>query len=296
MSVGLINPDVAAAGGRIARAVMEGGAGGWSTLIGRDVSYAIAGQDYGRPGEVVKDAGETVVTPVRWSGATRGLLYLLVPADGAREIVAHMMALLVGGDADAAATGLDAAGMDAYNEAATAFVGQGEVRIRGELGGAVTLTPEESRLVDLAAGSPSPAIADGEYLAETVKVTVEGRPPFTVTLLIGRSVTGVAADSDGPQAEERAEVARQLGVDPANLAIAMKIRLPLVVTIAAKKMRMELIQDMCPGTIIEFRKMSGENLDVMAANVKIATAEAVIVNQCFGVQIRNVVDPQITQE
>jgi flagellar motor switch/type III secretory pathway protein FliN len=87
-------------------------------------------------------------------------------------------------------------------------------------------------------------------------------------------------------------VAARLGIDPANLSIAMKIKLPMIVNIATKKMRMELIQDRCPGTIIEFRKMSGENLDVNATNVKVATAEAVIVNQCFGVQIRGIVDPQ----
>ena len=75
----------------------------------------------------------------------------------------------------------------------------------------------------------------------------------------------------------------------------MRIKLPLIVTIASKKMRMELIQEMNPGTIIEFRKMSGEPLDVMAGNVKIAEAEVVITNQCFGIQIRAIVDPRAIQ-
>ena len=113
-----------------------------------------------------------------------------------------------------------------------------------------------------------------------------------VEMLISRSVTGVAQDVESNEAEEQAAVAEQLGISPSNLAIAMKIKLPLIVGIAAKRMRMELIQNMCPGTIIEFKKMSGENLDVLAANTKVATAEAVIINQCFGVQIRSIVDPK----
>ena len=41
--------------------------------------------------------------------------------------------------------------------------------------------------------------------------------------------------------------------------------------------------------------MSGEMLDVLAGNVKIAVAEVVITNQCFGIQVRAMVDPRAVQ-
>lgn len=294
MSVGLINPEVAEKGGRIAGALMEGGSAGWSTLIGKNVSFAVQSTDYGAPAEIVKQGewGETVVTSVDWSGDTEGRVYLLMPSAGAKEIVAYMMALMLGGDASPEATQLDADGMDAYSEAVNSFFGQGAQQARGEVGGAIKTAIVGSKLVDFNSTTPAAELGDSDYLDVSEKVTIEGRPPFVLKLLIARSVTGVEPDMDPGAAEaEREAAAEKLGIDPSNLAIAMKIKLPLVVCIATKKMRMELIQDMCPGTIIEFKKMSGENLDVLAGNVRVATAEAVIINQCFGVQVRGIVDP-----
>ncbi|MDR1745601.1 MAG: FliM/FliN family flagellar motor switch protein [Planctomycetota bacterium] len=296
MSVGLINPEVAEKGGRIAKAMMEGGASGWSTLIGKNVSYAIGETDYGIPAEVVKpeEMGESVITPVDWSGDTEGKVWLIVPSLGAKEVVAYMMALMLGGDPNPDTQKLDAEGMDAYSEAVNSFVGQGAQQARGEVGGTIKTAIGASKMVDFKSASPEAEIGKTECLAVKIKVTIEGCSPFTLEMLIARSVTGVAPEINaGAAEEEREAVAAQLGIDPNNLAIAMKIKLPLVVNIATKKMRMELIQGMCPGTIIEFRKMSGENLDVIAANVRVATAEAVITNQCFGVQVRNIVDPKM---
>ena len=71
----------------------------------------------------------------------------------------------------------------------------------------------------------------------------------------------------------------------------MKIKVPLIVVLARNRTRMEVIQEMAPGTILEFRKQAGEILDVCAGHVKIAEAEVVIVNQHFGVQIRRMVSP-----
>ncbi len=295
MSVGFMNPEVAEKGGAIAKAVMEGGASGWSTLIGKNVNYAIEGADYGAPNEVVRpdELGEAVVTPVDWSGDNTGKVYLLVPAAGAKEIVAYMMALMLGGDPNPETQLLDADGMDAYGEAVNSFFGQGAQQARGEVGINIKTALGQSKLVDFAKVKPTDELGAEDFYNTRIKVTIEGRPPFVLDMLLSRSVTGVAPDANpAEEAEQAAAAAERLGISPTNLSIAMKIKLPLVVVIATKKMRMELIQDMCPGTIIEFRKMSGENLDVSAGAVKIATAEAVIVNQCFGVQVRSIVDPK----
>ncbi len=295
MSVALINPEIAEKGGRIAKALMEGGAAGWSTLIGRNVSYVIGATDFGVAGEVVKpgEMGEAVATAIDWSGDTSGKVFVLVPTAGAKQVVSYMMALMLGGDANPDAQALDADGMDAYGEAVASFIGQGAQQARGEIGGTIKTSVQGSSLVNFATAAPDSVLGQGEYLNNKVKVTIEGLTPFTMFVLIGRSVTGVAPEAGAAGGEAPTEAANRLGVDVANLAIAMKIKLPLVVVIATKKMRMELIQGMCPGTIIEFRKMSGENLDVFAGNVKVATSEAVIVNQCFGVQVRSIVDPKL---
>lgn len=290
--IALVNAEMAEKGGRLAKALLEGGSSGWATLVGKNVSYVIVSSDYGRPDEVVKagDDREFAVTPVDWSGDNAGRVYLAVSTEGAKVVVAYMTALMLGGNADPATTALDADGMDAYSEAVNSFFGQGAQQARGEIGGAIKTSVGASKLTALAKAD----LGDAELLCFKANAAVEGQPPFELMLLLTRSVTGVPPDAaETPRMDEvTAASAEKLGVDPENLANAMKIKLPVIVTIASKKMRMELIQDMNPGTIIEFRKMSGEMLDVMAGNVKIAEAEVVITNQCFGIQVRTIVDPR----
>ena len=288
----LANREVIDKGTRIANAIMEGGSAGWSTLTGRNVTYTFSSTDYGKPDEMLKaeDRTEAAVSPVAWSGNHSGKLYLVVSGQGAKEIVAYMTALMLGGGANPAETKLDADGMDAYSEAVNSFFGQGIQQARGELGETIKTTVSPPRMVDLTKESPGSVFGATDMLCFAVKFVIEGQLPFAVFLLVERSVTGVQNEEN---AESKATVAAEkLGVAVDNLATALKIKLPLIVVIATKMIRMEAIQNMSPGTIIEFRKMSGEMLDVMAGNVKIAEAEVVITNQCFGVQIRSLVDPR----
>jgi flagellar motor switch/type III secretory pathway protein FliN len=298
MTSDLIHPEIVKKGEAIAKALMEGGSAGWSTLLSKNVDYAIVAGDFGRPDEVVKpaDISDAVITSVDWSGDTSGKVHLLMPAAGAREVVAHFLSLMLGGDPDPATVTFDAEGMDAYSEAANSYFGQGSQQARSEIGGNIKTTVTGSKAVDFSKTSPGEIFGKDEYYCAKVKVTIEGRPPFAPELLISQSVTGIAAAAE-PEAEaerEGAEAAGKLGIDPANLAIAMKIRLPVIVSVASKRMRMEDIQNICPGTIIEFKDNTfGENLDVMVGTVKVATAEAVTTNQRFGVQIRSLVDPHV---
>ncbi|MDR1535476.1 MAG: FliM/FliN family flagellar motor switch protein [Planctomycetota bacterium] len=293
MSSDLINPEVAKKGDAIAKALMEGGSAGWSTLIGKNVTYAFVGNDFGLPDEVIKPAEipRAVITTVDWSGDTAGKIQLIVPASGAREVVAYMMALMLGGEPDPENTKLDAEGMDAYSEAVGNYFGPAAQQARSEIGGVIKTAVGASRLADFTQTHPNELIGTDDYYFSKIKVTIEGRPPFTLNLLIEQSVTGLADKKIRETSVNKAAMAKKLGVDPDNLAIAMKIAIPLIVNIAVKKMRMEAIQEICPGTIIEFKKASGENLDVMAGNVRVAMAEAVTINKCFGVQIRTLIDP-----
>ncbi len=190
MSVGLMNPEVADKGGRIAKAVMEGGAAGWSTLIGKDVSYSVTAIDYGRPAEVVnpEEIGEATVTPVDWSGDNSGKVFLLAPTFGAKVVVAYMMALMLGGDPNPDTTQLDADGMDAYSEAVNSFFGQGAQQARNEIGGTIKTSLGRSKVVNFSSTPPGDELGDGDYICARIKTTVTGSPPFTLNLLLSRSV------------------------------------------------------------------------------------------------------------
>jgi flagellar motor switch protein FliN/FliY len=64
----------------------------------------------------------------------------------------------------------------------------------------------------------------------------------------------------------------------------------VIVILAEKKMRMEMVQALAPGSIIEFRKLSGELLDLCVGRVKIAEGEVVLTNEHFGIQVRKLID------
>ena len=301
MTSDLIHPEIVQKGEAIAKALMEGGSSGWATLLSRNVNYTIVAGDFGRPDEVVKPAeiSDAVITSVDWSGDTSGKVHLLMPAAGAREVVAHFLSLMLGGDPNPATVAFDAEGMDAYSEAANSYFGQGAQQARNEIGANIKTTVTGSKAVDFSMTPPAEILGKDEYYCAKIKITIEGCTPFTAELLISQSVTGVAVAAEAAAKAERegTEAAGKLGIDPANLAITMKIKLPVIVSVASKRMRMEEIQNICPGTIIEFKDNTfGENLDVMVGKVKVATAEAVTTNQRFGVQIRSLVDPHAAMQ
>lgn len=296
-TIGLLNADVASMATKIAKAILDGGSGGWSTLVGQNVTSSIVHTDYGSAEELLNagNLGQTLVTEVDWSGDHIGKMWFLVPANGAKGVIAHMMALMLGGEANPESTKLDAEGMDAYSEAVNSFFGQAAQQARGDVGGNIKLTVSPSRSVDFSTDKVTDTFPPDDLICQRANVVIPGLIPFQVFLLMTVSVTGMKIEQLKDKSSIMKEGASALGIDPKNLDNAMHLKVPVVVEIASKLVRMELIQDMCPGTIIEFRKMSGEMLDVMIGNVKIGEAEAVITNQHFGVQIRRIVDPQAVE-
>ena len=75
----------------------------------------------------------------------------------------------------------------------------------------------------------------------------------------------------------------------ATESLAMALVVPMVVVLSTTKMRMEVVQNMAPGTMIEFRKFSGELLDMYANNIKFAEGEVVVTNKHFGIQLKRFV-------
>jgi len=68
----------------------------------------------------------------------------------------------------------------------------------------------------------------------------------------------------------------------------LKIKVPLVVLLAEKRMVLSQILDLSPGTVIEFEKNSDEPLGLSAGNRIIAEGEAVKVGENFGLRLTRV--------
>lgn len=286
-------PELLEAAGHIAKIFIDGGSGAWSTMTGADLAYHPGDARVDFPEALAAQLGTGLVTRIGWSGDRSGKIYLWLSEDGAKAIIAYMMALMMGGEADLAGTQLDAEGMDAYAEAANNFVGQGAQALRGELGGELKFTVESTFRAELPGGA-SEAFGNAPLAALFGDFSLGGAGAYPLAVAMEPSCTGVAvpeAEGDNDAAAgASAEVLRDFS--PENVAHVMKLPIPLVVVLAEKKMRMELVQEMAPGTIIEFRKQSGEKLDVCANNVKIAEAEVVMTNRHFGVQFQRMINPR----
>jgi flagellar motor switch/type III secretory pathway protein FliN/chemotaxis protein CheY-P-specific phosphatase CheC len=295
--IGLASPAILEEAGRIAKILGEGGSGALSTMIGGDVVFTPGQTDFGNAAELVDKAlGTVLATRLDWSGDRKGMVVVVLPEAGAKTLVAHMMALMLGAPADPDGAKMDAEGLDAYTEAMGNFAGQGAQALRGALGGALKLAAAGTKLYDAASADPAEMIGPGAWLCHKGRIALAGRPPVALHLFMTVPVTGMELEAPPPAPVNLAASAESLGLDPENLAHAMKLKVPLIVVLARNRMRMEVIQEMVPGTIIEFRKQAGEILDVCAGHVKIAEAEVVTTNQHFGVQIRHMVDPRVKVE
>lgn len=68
----------------------------------------------------------------------------------------------------------------------------------------------------------------------------------------------------------------------------LKLKVPLIVRLARRSMKVASIIKMGPGTILEFDRMVDEELDLMINNCKIGAGVAVKVNEHFGIRITKI--------
>ena len=68
----------------------------------------------------------------------------------------------------------------------------------------------------------------------------------------------------------------------------MRIKVPLIVVLAEKKMRLGEILNLTPGTVIEFEKNSEDLLELMVNNRAIAHGRAIKIHEDFGLRLTHV--------
>jgi len=76
-----------------------------------------------------------------------------------------------------------------------------------------------------------------------------------------------------------------------NMDLLFDLELPISVELARKEMLIRNILHLGEGSIVEFDKMAGENVDLLVNNKKIAAGEVVVIDERFGVRITNLINP-----
>jgi len=98
-----------------------------------------------------------------------------------------------------------------------------------------------------------------------------------------------SATSPGPsESETPARTRREL---PPYAQSLLKIKVPVMVTLAERKETLAQILELSPGSIIQFDKSCEQMLDLSVAGRKVAVGEAVKVGDKFGLKVSSVVLP-----
>lgn len=75
-----------------------------------------------------------------------------------------------------------------------------------------------------------------------------------------------------------------------DLQRILRMKVPVIVKLAQRKLTMSEVLRLGAGAIIEFSKASDEPLDLLVSNKLIATGEAVKVGENFGLRITHIGD------
>jgi len=85
---------------------------------------------------------------------------------------------------------------------------------------------------------------------------------------------------------------RRVSTEPppvgANVRRILRLKVPVIVRLARRKMLVSSIMKLGPGTILEFDRTVNEELDLLINNCEVGTGVAVKVNEHFGIRITNI--------
>jgi len=76
-----------------------------------------------------------------------------------------------------------------------------------------------------------------------------------------------------------------------NLALLLDVKVTLTVELGRSKLTIKDILSLTDGSVIELQKFAGEAVDIMVNNVLIARGNVIIIDENYGVQITDIIDP-----
>ena len=284
--ISLADPALAEAAAKLVSTIWTSGSEGLGVLLGRGVLYTEGSCAYNEAASLLPGEGIFLELPVEWSGDRNGRVRLYVPEDGAKAIVATLMATMTGSEPDPENTELDEEGLDGFKEAMSQFLGAASQALRQDPGGEVKLEPQPPERIDFGETPASERVGEELVLVDQGQLMIEGASPCEVYTVLDTALTGVEISIPERQ-DTGGEAAGEAG-DEDELARIRRLQIPSHVTLADRRMRLSEIMKLVPGSIVEFKKPSETFLDFCIGHIVIARGEAVIVDEHFGLQLREV--------
>ena len=100
--------------------------------------------------------------------------------------------------------------------------------------------------------------------------------------------TGAVRLGDG----DENELAHRLAQLPPYSRSLLRIKVPVVVTLASTRQPVSRVLDLAPGTILHFTKPCDEPLTLSVGNCEVAVGDTVKVGEKFGLRITSMVMPE----
>lgn len=122
-------------------------------------------------------------------------------------------------------------------------------------------------------------------LAIMPQLEIAGHDPSASWLIVPCDLARDLLLSDPAGAESDAALEPDTGVPPEQLARVLNIRVPVVATLARKKMRVSDILRFGAGAILEFDKSYTEPLELSVGGRTLGTGEAVRIGERFGLKV-----------
>ena len=77
---------------------------------------------------------------------------------------------------------------------------------------------------------------------------------------------------------------------PENIGLIMDVPLQVTVELGRTKKSISEILELAPGKIIELERLAGEPIDVLVNGKHVAKGEVVVIEECFGVRITEIIN------
>lgn len=79
---------------------------------------------------------------------------------------------------------------------------------------------------------------------------------------------------------------------PTDLQTILQLEVPLIVTVGSRRISVESVLGLGPGSIVELNKSADEPLEIMINNKQVGTGESIKVGENFGVRLLEVKPPE----
>jgi len=135
-----------------------------------------------------------------------------------------------------------------------------------------------------------PSGVDPGQVAETPKQLEDAEAPSISEQPI-KVVDGPGSARGGSEADLSAEVGPASSAGPRPMELLMDVELDLSVELGRASVRVKELLEFGPGTVVELDRLAEGPVDVLANGKLIARGEIVVVDDCFGVKISEIVAP-----